>query len=409
MSRQKFVLALGRAMHALGSPSYRVEDAMVACSRALGLDGAFFATPTALFAAVGEPGEEAKTTLIRVVPGDHDLGRLAQLYGIRDRVVKGVLPPEQGLLEVEAVLAAGGRDWPVRDLCAQALVGAGAATLLGGGAAEAAVGAIAGLLAGVIGLLARRRPSLGDVQAALTCALVAFAVRCAGVFWLPIHVPLTTVAAVIVLLPGLSFTTALAELSMRHLAAGSARLMGALAVFVTMAIGVGLGDTLAVKCFGAGQSATTTPLGDGWLAAALLANWLAFAVLLRATPRQAPWVLFAVLAGYGGARLGASWLGGELGVVLGAMAVSALGNLHARWLRQPAAIVRTPGLLLLVPGSLGLSGLTTALSGDFAASAPFAFRMLLIGGAIVAGLLFAGVVLPPPLDVEPDSRRPLRP
>jgi hypothetical protein len=30
--------------------------------------------------------------------------------------------------------------------------------------------------------------------------------------------------------------------------------------------------------------------------------------------------------------------------------------------------------------------------------------MLLVGGAIVAGLLFAGVVVPPPLDVEPEAR-----
>ena len=35
-------------------------------------------------------------------------------------------------------------------------------------------------------------------------------------------------------------------------------------------------------------------------------------------------------------------------------------------------------------------------------------RVLLRGGAIVAGLLFAGVLVPPPLDVEPESRgRPI--
>ncbi|MBL8750671.1 MAG: threonine/serine exporter family protein, partial [Planctomycetes bacterium] len=42
MTARQFVLELGRAMHALGSPSYRVEDTMDACSRALGLEGAFF-------------------------------------------------------------------------------------------------------------------------------------------------------------------------------------------------------------------------------------------------------------------------------------------------------------------------------------------------------------------------------
>lgn len=402
MSKHEFVLELGRAMHALGSPAYRVEDTMVACSRSFGMDGNFFATPTAIFLAIGEPGEEVKTTLLRVRPGDHDLGRLAALYAIRDAVVAGEMTPEVGRDEVRAVLAPR-KDRAWVDIVGQTLVGGGAAVVLGGGLHEVVVASFAGLLASLVGLLAQRRPSLGDVQAALTCAVVAFLIRLTS-GWLPIHVPLTTLAAIIVLLPGLSFTTALAELAMRHLAAGSARLMGALAVFVTMAIGVGIGDQAAIGIVGDVSAVEARALGPLWLGVALVANWIAFTLLLRGTPKQSPWVLMAVVAGYGGARLGTVMLGNELGAVVGAMAVALLGNLHSRWLRQPAAIVRTPGLLLLVPGSLGLSGLTTAISGDFASSAPFAFRMLLVGGSIVAGLLFAGVVLPPPLEVEPGSR-----
>ncbi|MGK0434753.1 MAG: uncharacterized membrane protein YjjP (DUF1212 family) [Planctomycetota bacterium] len=390
-------------MHALGSPAYRVEDTMVACSRSFGMDGNFFATPTAIFLAVGEPGDEVKTTLLRVAPGDHDLGRLAALYKIRDAVVRGEMTPEVGLVEVRAVLAPTD-DGAWADLVGQTLVGGGAATVLGGGLNEVMVASFAGFVAGMIGLLARRRPSLGDVQAALTCAAVAFLIRCTS-NWIPVHVPLTTLAAIIVLLPGLSFTTALAELAIRHLAAGSARLMGAMAVFVTMAIGVGIGDKAAVELVGEGSAGELVSLGPVWLGVALLANWIAFTLILRGTLRQSPWVLLAVVAGYGGARLGTLWLGSELGAVVGAMAVALLGNLYARWLRQPAAIVRTPGLLLLVPGSLGLSGLTTAISGDFASSAPLAFRMLLVGGSIVAGLLFAGVVLPPPLEVMHGAHR----
>ena len=405
MSKHQFVLELGRAMHALGSPAYRVEDTMVACSRSFGMDGNFFATPTAIFLAVGEPGEEVRTTLLRVAPGDHDLGRLAALYAIRDRVVSGEATPAEGLEEVRAVLArVDKRVWP--DIVGQMLVGGGAAALLGGGLDEVVCASAAGLLAAMIGLLARRRPSLGDVQAALTCAAVAFFVRCVAALWTPLNVPVATLSAIIVLLPGLSFTTALAELAMRHLAAGSARLMGALAVFVTMAIGVGIGDRLALGLVGDAGVAAPTPLGPLPIALAMVANWIAFSLLLRGTVRQSPWVLLSVVAGSFSARLGGVLLDDQLGAVVGAMAVALLGNLYARWLRQPAAIVRTPGLLLLVPGSLGFSGFTTALSGDIASSAPFVFRMLLVGGSIVAGLLFAGVLLPPPLEVEPGSRRP---
>ncbi|HEB53291.1 MAG TPA: threonine/serine exporter family protein, partial [bacterium] len=329
-------------------------------------------------------------------------GRLAALYAIRDRVVAGEVSPEEGLRQVRAVLAEGGGA-ALADVAGQALVGGGAAALLGGGVTEVWVAAVAGVLAAWVALLARRRPSLGDVQAALTCAVVAFFVRAVATVW-PLNVPVTTLAAIIVLLPGLSFTTALAELAMRHLAAGSARLMGALAVFVTMAIGVGIGDRTAAQLFGEVAPPPPAALGTLALTLALAANWVAFVLLLRGTPRQAPWVLFAVLAGFGGARTGAALLGDDLGAVVGAMAVGALANLYARFWRQPSAIVRTPGLLLLVPGSLGFSGLTTALSGDLDSSAPFVIRMLLVGGSIVAGLLFAGAVLPPPLAVEPAQR-----
>src|SRR5690606_3633141 len=190
---------------------------------------------------------------------------------------------------------------------------------------------------------------LGDVQAPLACALVAFLVSAAAVFWPPVHAAIATVAAIVVLLPGLSFTTALAELATRHLAAGSARLLGTLAVLLTMAIGIGIGDRCALLLFGPAPPAAPVHLGVGWMAVGIAAGWLGFVVLLRAAWSQALWVLIAMATGFGGGRIGSHWFGDELGAAVGALTVTALANLHARWSRQPAAVVRTPGLLLLVP------------------------------------------------------------
>ncbi len=404
MTAQLFVLELGRAMHALGSPSYRVEDTMDACCRALGLDGSFFSTPTAIFAAIGPRGSEPKTTLLRVVPGDHDLGRLAALYAIRDAVVQARTLPEQGLLQVRDILDHPPRQRPWADPLAHALAGAGAAVLFQGGSLEVVFASLAGLVVGLIGRVARLRPGLGDVQAPVACALVAFLVHAGARFGLQLDPTVTTVAAIVVLLPGLSFTTALAELAMRHLAAGSARLLGTLAVLLTMVVGVGIGDRCAELWFGRVTTVPGPELPFAGHLLALAATWLAYVILLRATRRQVGWILLAVGIGYGGARLGGALLTPELGAFVGALAVAASANLYARWRRQPAAVVRTPGLLLLVPGSLGFRGLTTAVAGDASASVPFLMQMLLVGGAIVAGLLMAGVLLPPPLDVEPDSR-----
>jgi uncharacterized membrane protein YjjP (DUF1212 family) len=406
VSAHQFVLEIGRAMHALGSPSYRVEDTMDACCRALGLHGSFFSTPTAIMAGIGEPGEEPRTSLLRVEPGDHDLARLAELYAVRDEVLRGELTPAEGLACVRAVLLPR-RARPFLDIGAIALAGAAAAVLFGGGPRDIVVAGAAGVLVGVLTAVSRLRPALGDVQAPLACALVAFVVNLVASSGVGIDTTVTTVSAIVVLLPGLSFTSALAELAMRHLASGSSRLMGALAVLLTMTIGIGIGDRCANALLPAAPHRLALPLTIDWHLLAIGASAVAYVVLLRAARNQVLWILAAVAIGYGGARLGREVLGLELGAFVGAVAVAAAANLFARWRRQPAAVVRTPGLLLLVPGSLGLRGLRAALEhpGDPTGSTQGMLQMLMVGGAIVAGLLIAGVVAPPPLDVEPESRR----
>ncbi len=408
MTAQKFVLEIGRAMHALGSPSYRVEDAMDACCRAFGLQGSFFSTPTAIFAAIGDAGEEPRTTLMRVVPGDHDLGRLAALYRIRDDVLAGARTPEEGLVRVRAILELPPRRQPFVDVVAHGLSGAAAAVLFSGGMAEVALAGTAGLLVGAIAQASQLRPGLGDVQAPLACAVVAFCVHLAAGAGLAIDPMTTTVAAIVVLLPGLSFTTALAELAMRHLSSGSARLLGTVAVLLTMAIGVGIGERTARAIVGWPATVAAGGLHWPWHLAALAAIATSYVILLRATRQQVVWVAIAVACGYGGARLGGALLERELGAFVGALGVAFAANLYARWQRQPAAVVRTPGLLLLVPGSIGFRGFTMALDKS-TESVQFVFQMLLVGGAIVAGLLMAGVLLPPTLDGERDRDGRWRP
>ncbi|MFY9341784.1 MAG: threonine/serine exporter family protein, partial [Planctomycetota bacterium] len=316
-----------------------------------------------------------------------------------------------GLARIAAVLAAPARRRRLLLPLACGLAGAAAGVLFGRGVLEAGFAGIAGMVVGLLALLARLRPGFADVLAPLACALVAFAANVAAASGIRIDPVITTLAAIVVLLPGLSFTTALAELAMRHLSSGSARLLGAVAVLATMAVGVTIGDRCARAIVGWAPAVNAERLGVAWHLLALAATWLAYVILLGAVKKQAGWILLAVAIGYGGSWFGSRVLEAEdgafVGAFVGALAVSFTANLCARWRRLPAAVVRTPGLLLLVPGSLGFRGLTSAAIPTATASAPLILQMLLVGGSIVAGMLIAGVLLPPPLDVEPDSRRRL--
>jgi uncharacterized membrane protein YjjB (DUF3815 family) len=86
------------------------------------------------------------------------------------------------------------------------------------------------------------------------------------------------------------------------------------------------------------------------------------------------------------------------------MGVTIVGNLYARWRRRPSAVVRTPGLLLLVPGSLGFRGIASAIhEGTGGSMGSLGGLMLMVGGSIVAGILIATLLVPLPRDVEPES------
>ena len=57
----------------------------------------------------------------------------------------------------------------------------------------------------------------------------------------PLSIYVTTLAGLIVLVPGLTLTTAMTELATRDLVSGTARLMGAVLIFLEIGFGVALG------------------------------------------------------------------------------------------------------------------------------------------------------------------------
>ncbi len=398
MTADRFVLELGCALHAHGSPAYRVEDAMTASSRALGLQGSFFATPTAIFAAIGPPGARADTVLQRVEPGAIDLSRLSGIYDLTEDVLRGRADAGAGLERLRGLLAAKapwGRSLP---MLAQALASSAAAAFVGGSGRDVLVAGLVGLAVWLLGLLTAPRLALAQVHEPLACALAAFLAHLAAVLWPGTSAPVVTLAGVVVLLPGLALTTALTELALRHLAAGSARLLGSLTNLLTMAVGVGMGIQVGRLCCGPTPTITVAALPDWTLPAALLAFGLSVAVLLRARASDLGWVLLAVAIAWLGARIGRETLGPELGGFGGALAVALAANAYAHLRRRPAAVLRIPGLLFLVPGSLGFRGLTSLLERDVMQGIDLALRMLLVGASLVAGILLASALLPPPRD-----------
>ena len=389
-----FVLRMGRALHSYGYAAHRLEEVMGQASVRLGLTGQFFTTPTSIFAAFGAQ-EDQRTFLIRVEPGDVDLGRLATLDRVTRSVLKGELTPLQGSAEVDRVLNAPDRYGRFMTTVAFGLASAAAARFLGGGAREIAVSSVLGLVIGFLALAAARFGALSRVFEPLAAFAASLLASTAGHWIGPYSVYNATLAGLIVLVPGLTLTVAMTELSTRHLVSGTARLSGAFVLFLAIAFGVALGARIASALAGAPHIVNPVPLAPWTEYVALLAAPLAFTVLLRAEPRDAVWIVIAGTLAVAGGRVGARTLGLELGVFVGALVVGAASNFYARFLNRPATVILVPGILLLVPGSIGFRSLASLLDREVVLGVETAFRMVLMAVALVAGMLVSNVIAPP--------------
>ena len=152
-----FVLRLGRALHALGYSSHRIEELLADAAERLKLEGQFFTTPTSIFSAFGSQ-ENQRTFLVRVEPGDLHLERLGRVQDIAEEVLAGRMPPRAGLAALDALDREPPRWGVAVSTLAFGVAGGSAACLLGGGGAEIAVAAALAMLTGwvaVAGVLPR--------------------------------------------------------------------------------------------------------------------------------------------------------------------------------------------------------------------------------------------------------------
>lgn len=406
-SASQFLLELAHALQVHGTPANRLETSLQSVATRLGLEAQFFSTPTSLLVGIGPPVEQ-RVHLLRVEPGGPNLGHLSQLSAITRDVVEGTANPAEGSRRIASLLSSPPR-WPLAlRLFAFVLSSSAIACFLRVNRIDVGIAALLGLVTGLTVLFTARRDSLSHVTEILTAFIVSTIAFTIDAVTVTQSGYATSLAGLAVLLPGLMLTTALTELSAQHLSSGTARLMGAMVVFLALAFGIALGarfgsvvghllgaifpaihvDSSVATFVVPGSS--NLPAWTEWLA--LLIAPLSFTVLLNAERRDAGIIVVAAALAYITARTAGRAVGEELGAFLGALVVSAGSNLNARWLKRSAMVTLTPGLLVLVPGSIGFRSVTSMLGQDVQLGVTTAFRVALIGISLAGGVLAGNVV-----------------
>lgn len=389
-----FLRDLGQAMHVSGAPAHDLEAAMNAIGRRLGVRVEGFAVLTFLALTLVADEHSRRVELLRLPPYDYNMARLISLdalcreissaddldrYAERLAAIMRLPPPWSG--------------W--RFVLMGFPLSASVALLLRGGWVEALCGGLLGMCFVAGFLQFARLPRLGPASPVILSALAAIGAQAlAHVF--PQQVPfISAVAAIVLLLPGFMITVAMSEIATQNYLAGTGRLTGAFVLLFLMGAGLAIGTQIGIA------SMPALPLPVPAAALPAWAMWLAIAglgVSLLAV-LQAPWSAVNVSVGacllaWAVYSLVDARMGGVVGAFAAALAVASAGHLYQYVSKRPAALVQIPGLITLVPGSMGFRGVHALIQQDSGAGISLLTDMLMTGAVLAVGLLLADNILP---------------
>ncbi|TWT86986.1 threonine/serine exporter family protein [Neorhodopirellula pilleata] len=394
ITSETLILELARSLHACGSPAYELDQRMEQVAASLGRSATFFSTPTALFVTFDDD-EAQGTRLLRVYPSDTNLRRYAELFELQAAIRNEGLQPREAFERLKEINEASDGYGMSIEVIAFGIAGACVAVLVGGNSTVILSSGMIGLIVGglVIGLTYLRVQThlinviAGFVASAIACGIQVVATSS--------NFELTAVSALIVLVPGLHLTISINELATQNLASGSARISGALTTLLTMIFGVYMGHGLVDGFTSIPRSVTPITPTFAMSAAVVVPTALCFAVLFRTRYRDIPWLLLASLVSYTSLRLAAEFFSSFAAVWIASVVAGMVSHFVTNRLRLPSAVMLMPALILLVPGSIGFSGMAQIIfRDDLPGGMRLIATMMLTAVAIVAGLLLTDAITP---------------
>ncbi len=396
-ARVDFVVELAGRLHGYGTTAHRLEGAVTAVSARLGLACGAWSNPTGMILSFGEAGGERRDTVrvVRLSPGDIDLYKLAEVDRVAEAVMAGTMDITQGMTTMRGLDRAMSRLSVVLTVLAFGLSSASVAGLLRLPWLDIGVAGCTGLLIGMLEIATKSRPRLKEASEALAAVIASTLAVLVASTIAPLNLNTVIICSLIVLMPGLTLTNAVNELTNQNLVSGTARFAGAMTTILKLTIGMMVALT-AAEMIGLEPAVRALRPQPLWVeAVALLLCTYAFALLFRCHRRDYPLVMTSAACGYLISSTMGDAFGSNVGVFLAALTMTAAGNLYGLWSGRPGALVRVPGIIMLVPGSASLRGLITLMQQqDVQAGQDAVLTALNILVALIAGLLFGNILAP---------------
>ena len=392
--KRRFIISLGKALHKFGTNSFRSEAHLQNVANFLGVKASFIITPTSLTFVLIDDEHREHNYIVRVKPGDLDLGSLARTDELVEELSSGQRTLAEATERIEEIYSKPNPYGKTITFFAFGASSAAFAMLMHTSWNDVFWSGLLGLVVVLFVFWSERSERVSESLeplSALVCALIASAVTN---YDHHINMPLVILSAIIVFIPGLSLTLGLSELAARHLVSGTARIMDAVMVLFKLYFGAVLGIAIGGLIWGTGDfvQPEAMPNWTSWVAVTILSMTLV--IMFQVRKKDAPWGIISGYIAYGATLWATPYLGYALGAFAGAFALGVYSNLFSRVMNLPSSIVMLLGLVVLVPGSKVYIGLNSAVSGqNMLSTSNTASQTFLIFMSLVAGLIFANVAV----------------
>ena len=388
------LLQISKAIAEAGAPAHRLESYMQVLLDKFGLKGSFFALPTSIMASIGESYGQ-KSYMIRTTPGDIDLATLQQLNAIINQLEADEIGVDDALEEIRHVVN-NKEGYPLwLTILSFGVVSGGFSSLFLGSIYDIIGSALMGWVTGFIVVFSSRNSRVEQLLAPICATMVGFLSIVISYYTTRIDHFMVSLAGLIVLVPGLGITVAIRELSTGHLVSGSARMAGAVTTLFLLSFGLALGFLMAEALLGKVETHKLQGIPVWASYIAMLITAVSFTVIFKSRVKDTVWIFLAIVMAYLGSTLFGMWINQPFQSLAAVMVISMTGNIYARITSNPAALMHIPGIILLVPGSIGFNSLSAMLSNNTITGIQAAFDAVLIAVSISIGLLVGNLLVPP--------------
>lgn len=385
----RFVARLGAAMGAGNYPVTLVRQMLERASASYGVRNDFIVLPN--YVQVVGPATESGTVVNAAnLKSELRFDQMFPLARLVSDAMAGRVTPEDGEGRLDRILAMRSRYPSWVSVLGYGVQSAGLALVMEPTPLNLLVATALGVMVGFFFVVGRRVSTLSHLIPAVSAFAVSV-ICIAGAHRLGHdHVGLRAlIPPLAMFLPGAAITLAVVELTARDIISGSSRLIAGFMQIAQLAFGI-LIATQLLGTDGSQLSPNAVNTIGPWAPWAGVAVYIVGVMLFLAPPLSfLPWVggiaYAAFAAQFAGDLLVGSYASGFFGGVV--LTLSALA-VSRRPSAPPAITLILPGFWLLVPGSMGLIGVTELFGADGDAAFPATvISMISVSLGLQAGLV----------------------